>query len=475
MALFLDILFIAFFFGLCVGIHEFGHLLAGLWRGLVVERFSIGFGPKLWGFRRRGVEYIVSTLPFGGYVALPQLEPAEQHHDQAGNPIPPAKPLDRIITAFAGPFFNLLFGFFLALFVWWFGIYKPAPADRCEVFNVPATSAEYAAGLRPGDVILAVNGKGFKKGWQELAERIVLTPGDVTLHISRGGVEQDIFYRPAPNPDTEGLGFPFFEVREPVVVQKVMDGTPAAAAGLQTGDEIVTAGGAVVTGRPAFIKAVQASGGKSLALEIRRKDVAGLLPVTLTPRSVMDNGKAVYRIGTVLESPLVLTHPNPWQQFVDVMTRTRDTLRAWLTPGSRVQARHMSGPVGIAQGIYLTVHYGSFMDGLSFIVLITFSLAVFNLLPLPVLDGGHIFMALIEMVIRRRIPVRVAYWMQTGFAVLLISFMLYVTVFDIKRFGLIRRHLAKEDAAEAPAAPPPAAPAATPTATSASPAPAAPK
>jgi len=510
------LLFVVVFFSLCIFFHEFGHLLAALWRGLYIQRFSVGFGRKIWGVCYKDVEYIVSILPFGGYVALPQLDPTDEVQTIDGQPLPPASPLNRSLAAVAGPIANILFGFFLGLFIWWLGVYKPAPVDHCDVFSVPkvlpickdglqiddrivavagtavsATPAElgrilepgqgpvtlrvvrgqdtveveytplpnpeYEAGLRAGDRIVAVNGKGISRGWDDLSRAIVLTPGEVALQVVRDGREIVLRYRPAANPEVEGLGYPFFRVRAPIVVDKIIPGAPAERAGVLPRDWILAINGEPVLETGDVVAKVRQSRGAPMRLLLEREGRKMVIPaVAAEARDV--EGEVIYRIGIVFGAPVVLTHPNPWQQFVSVVSQVRATLRTLFARGSLVKAKHISGPVGILPMIYLKVKYGGFREGLSFIILITFSLAVFNLLPIPVLDGGHILYALIEMVTRRRIPARLAHGVQTAFAVLIITFMLYVTLYDVKRFAKFWRLLRprQTEATESSADKPPA-------------------
>ena len=124
------ILFTVFFFGFCIFIHEFGHLLAAVWQKLVVEKFSIGFGKKIWGFRKGGIEYVVSWLPFGGFVSIPQLDTAETTKTEDGRELPHGAPLARAVTAFAGPFFNMLFGLLLGIVIWVHGLPQDTPEDK---------------------------------------------------------------------------------------------------------------------------------------------------------------------------------------------------------------------------------------------------------------------------------------------------------------------------------------------------------
>ena len=397
------LLFIAFFFGLCIFVHELGHLLVALWRRLFVERFSVGFGRRIWGFRWRGVEYVISVLPFGGYVALPQLDPTDDPRDSQGTPLAQARPVDRMLTAVAGPLANVAFGFLLATVVWQVGIYRPAPATFCEVIRVPDDCPEYAAGLRPGDRITAVNGKGFSRGWAELSETIVLTPGEVTLDVQRGGKTVAVRYVPAPNDTVEDLGYPFFGVRVPTVIKRPRGGSPAQAAGLEPGDVVLELDGEPVADQGAFVKQIASSKGRELALVVER-DGSRVAISDLRARAQQVNGETVYRIGADLAAPSVLTYPSPWEQFVYVLTRTRDTVRLLFKRDSLVKPRHLSGPGGIALQIGMKVDLGGIREGLFFIVFLSFSLALLNILPIPVLDGGHIVFAAIEMVVRRRVP-----------------------------------------------------------------------
>lgn len=450
------VLFVVFFFGLCIFVHELGHLLVALWQKLYVQRFSVGFGRKIWGREYKGVEYIISILPFGGYVALPQLDPTDTPHSIDGQELPPGPAKARALTAFAGPLANVAFGFFLALFVWWIGIDKPAPAEFCDVVEVPETCAEYAAGLRAGDRIVAVGGETLSRGWEELANAVVLSTGDVALSIERGSDSLDIVYRPQPNPETEGLGYPFFRVQLPIVVRRTMSGSPAAQAGLQRGDRIMRVNGERLLTTIEFVERVKQSKGEPLTLLLSRGGTEVTI-ADLRAREEVVAGETVYRIGLEFGA-FVKTYPNPWEQFVGIFVRTRDTWHSLFSRGSLVKAKHMSGPVGILQIIWIKVA-GGFMEGLSFVILISFSLAFFNLLPIPVLDGGHILFAVVEILTRRKVPTRVAHASQTAFACLLIALMLYITWFDLKRsvrFWRLRKDAPVEETAAPPEPPPPA-------------------
>lgn len=527
------VLFVVVFFGLCIFIHELGHLLVALWRKLYVERFSVGFGKKLWGTTVNGVEYIISALPFGGYVALPQLDPSDEPKTSDGTPLPSGPPVSRALTAVAGPLANIVFGFFLGLFIWWFGTWEPIPSPECTVLSVPTVmplykdglkmkddilevngvkaespyleeivkdlpastepitltvkrkdeaepraityhpelNPEYEAGLRPGDRIVEVDGEPFALGAKQMLEQIVLATDTITLTVLRDGEQLPISYKPHANPLAEGLGYPFFEVQAPVALGEIAKGSPAERVGLKKGDVLLEVDNAQVENAGFFIDHVIASKGAPMTLKVKRfidnegKREPKLLTFTdLRAEPMTIKGDTEYRIGAGLDEPKELAYPNPWKQFVDVFSRTKRTLTSLFAPvvhkRTLVHPRHMSGPIGILQMILFKVFTDGYRGGLSFIILVTFSLAFFNLLPLPVLDGGHIVYSFIEIVFRRRLPTRFVYWLQTSFAVLLISFMAYVSFYDVRRAPRFLRFFFQKDteAVEESAQPPPEQP-----------------
>jgi regulator of sigma E protease len=450
------------FLGLCILVHEFGHLLVALWRGLHVERFSIGFGKKLWGFERKGVEYRVSMLPFGGYVALPQLEPTKTPTTEDGTPLPQAKPFDRILTALAGPVANILFGFLLGAVVWFVGVQRPETLSSFEVYSVEEDSPEYEAGLRPGDHILQVNGETVEGSWEGLMQDIALSKGQVELLLERGETKQKIAYMPAENPEFEGLGFPFFEVKTPVEILHVNPQSPADLAGLQKGDRILAVNGEPVQNTISFLLDMWNSKGEPVDITVRRGDQELVVSGIRGKETVLE-GKVRYLIGVLPGEPMVMKHLSPWWQFKNVLRTTGNTLGALFSSKSLVKPKHMSGPVGIIQMNYLTVRHRGWRQGLFFVVFVSFSLAIFNLLPFPVLDGGHIVFGLFEGLTPWRVPERVAYYIQATFAVALITLMLYVTFFDVRRLtrGLFdggEDNAAPPERTEEPASPPPASP-----------------
>lgn len=508
------VLFVLFFFGFCIFIHELGHFLAAKWRGLHIVAFSIGF-KKIWGKKINGVEYRIGWIPFGGYVDLPQIDSTGIPKDENGNELPKAKPLDRMIAAFAGPLFNVLFGFALACVIWIWGIPQDTPKMRSIVVGyIQENAPEYAAGLREGDKIIKVNGRNFYSTWGEFAREAIFSVGNIVLTVERDGKQFDVSYILKENPEvmaSEKIGYPFFRPRIPVKIYPLA-GSVAAKAGLKNDDEILSINGKNILNHEDFINLLRSDAGpvpmnitvlrdgvkqsienvKPLPIENDKGSYSmGVVfdnKIPLVAVNVLDdsgaslagvkkgdtfvsiNGKDIDIFRTLQESVLnsngeplkvrllrdgkeleltitpklykyydigvqfvTLNYPNPWEQFVSVIDMTAKTLRGIFSQESTIKTSHLSGPIGILRAIGISVYYGSFMHGINIIVMITFSLGLINLLPIPVLDGGHITIAALEGVFRRPMPAFIIQGLTYVFVVLLISFMVFVTFFDIRR------------------------------------------
>ena len=191
--------------GFCIFSHELGHFLAAKWRGLHIDAFSLGFRP-IWKKKVNGVEYRIGWLPFGGYVELPQVDATDATPKAAdGTELPRAKAIDRIITAVAGPLFNILSGLLIACFVWYVGMPQDTPKMReITVMEVEPGSPEYQAGLRPGDKIVKLNGEPFFSTWSNFVSKILFAIGKVDLEVIRDGKPVTVSYVPVDNPKAPG-------------------------------------------------------------------------------------------------------------------------------------------------------------------------------------------------------------------------------------------------------------------------------
>lgn len=428
-------------FNLLIVVHELGHFLAAKWRGLVVEKFAIWFGKPIWSKTIGGVEYRLGSIPAGGFVAIPQLAPmealeGETSHDKAA--LPPCKPIDKIIVAAAGPAFSFGLAFVMATIVWMVG--KPeSEFDSTRVGMVLADGPAAKAGLQVGDEILEVDGQRVQKflsGTDSVKWRVVRSEGETIPFLVRRGNETILLESGWTKPETAGWRRP--ALREvgvgpflPPGVGLIVPGSPADTAGLRPGDLIQAVNGDPVQSLDQVGPLVLGNRGKTLQLRVER----GAKLVELSLAVPEGTEEAVAASLGIEWGRRLFVHPTPWRQVTDAATSIFRMIGALTSPKSDVKAAHFSGPVGIMRLYYQVFEsdYG-WRLALSLSVLINVNLALLNLLPFPVLDGGHITLALIEAVRRKPMNIRVLEVVQTACALLLIGFMLYVTFFDVGDF-----------------------------------------
>ncbi len=428
-------------FNLLIIVHELGHFLAAKWRGLVVEKFAIWFGKPIWSKTINGVEYRLGSIPAGGFVAIPQLAPMEALEGDTQNDrasLPPIKPIDKIIVAAAGPLFSFGLAFAMACVVWVVGT-PESEFDSTRVGYVAEGAPAEAAGIQVGDEILKVDGhpvKKFLSGTDSIKWRIIRSEGETIPFTVRRDGEVITLDAGWTKPETEGWKRP--ALREvglgplmPPSVGFVVTNTPAAQAGLQTGDLITSINSTPITHLADLGDFVRDNHGKTLALKVERGseliDLQLQVPAPANAKTPVNLGIEWGRIHFV--------HPTPWTQVGDAATSIFRMVDALFSPKSDVKAAHFSGPVGIMRLYYRVFEsdYG-WRLALSLSVLINVNLAMLNLLPFPVLDGGHITLAIIEAIRKKPMNIRVLEIVQTACAMLLIGFMLYVTFFDVGDF-----------------------------------------
>jgi regulator of sigma E protease len=451
-------------FGASIFVHEWGHYWVARRRGLVVQEFAIGFGPRLFGWTdREGVTWSLRALPLGGFVKLPQMVTSEALEGAAAPGVPPASPWSRILVSFAGPVMNVVFAFAIGAIIWRVGL--PVALNHTFIGYVDPKSPEAASGIGEGDRVVSVGGRKVRN-WEDIQTTAILALTNVlAVEIAHADGRRGTY--PLTTEVSPGLGLKVLrlEPRDHPVISEVSPGSAAQAAGLKRGDEFRRFAGVGVVGHQQLIKLIQKRPQQPSEVEVLRG--GSNLVLTVTP--VFDATNQIGRIGVVLGSSAKATYtverpgPTPWAQVAGSVLRWRDTLRAILhRRQSGVGFDSMSGPVGIF-GMLAGELNVDFRRALAFLVMLNVNLALLNLLPLPVLDGGHILMALYELVTRRRVSLRFLEVTTTAFALVLLSFMLYVTFNDVtKRFGLLRSHLRQEavvEPAPVPATSPTPAPA----------------
>jgi regulator of sigma E protease len=425
-------------FGAAVFVHEYGHYWMALRRGLRIEGFSIGFGPKIVSWMRDGVEWSWRWIPAGGFVKLPQMVTSDALEGKAADPVeqlPAVSPRSKILVAFAGPFMNVLFGIAIAFFLWGVGI--PVPVNPPIIGYVDPGSPEAKFGIQPGDEILSVDGKPISS-WHDVQETTILARStNLAVVITRPGKFTNTYELTTVVSEALGLKILNLDPRDHPVIKRVQDGSAAEAAGLKAGDEILVFAQVPLHGADQFIKLIQKCPGETRDIVVKRDGQRTTLKVT--PR--LDSSAKVGRIGAEIGAgkPVYrIEHIPPWVQISTVVERTISTFSALAhSKQTGVGLKDLSGPPGILALLAAYVN-SDWRLALSFLVLLNINLAVINLFPMPVLDGGHIVMALVERLFGRPLPNRLVEYTTTAFAVLLISFMLYVSFNDVKRYSVFR-------------------------------------
>ncbi len=431
-------------FNLLIIVHELGHFWAARWRNLHVERFGIWFGKPLWERTFGGVKYSLGSIPAGGFVALPQMAPMEAlegESDMKHADLPKIKALDKIIVAFAGPLFSFGLAVLIAGVVWLIG----RPVSEQEVttvvgYVIPESPAEQA-GILAGDKILEVDGAPVTR-WSGIGDavkwQIVSSVGErVAVKVERGGEVLELNATPtrkdAKGWNRKSLRLLRMEPRQTPIVASVLPDMPAERAGIQENDVIEAVNGIRLFHPQSLNDYIQENPERDLTLAIRRDDQS--VEAVLRPEMTDYEGEKQAMIGVQWDSSgkIKLAYPGVWEQIHYSVMAMVNTFDALFTKKSDIGVQHLSGPVGIMR-IYYILFESDFGWRLAlwFSVLLNVNLAILNLLPIPVLDGGHIVMATIEGMLRREIPRWILETLQYACFLLVVGFILYVTFFDIQ-------------------------------------------
>lgn len=448
-------------FGGSIFVHELGHFLAARRRGVHVERFSIGFGPAIWSWDGRdGVEYRISWIPLGGYVLLPQLADlgAIEGESRADvQKLPPVGYVTKMIVFVAGAAFNVLFAFALACVVWVIGQPVSTGFSSTTVAEVMPTiktsegrevvSPAVKAGLQSGDVIVAVDGDKVDS-FNDIVEHLALSSGWSNGHrqtiftVRRSGNTIDIPIQPVIS-GAEKVRMVGFTTVAKLVVGRVAAGSSAAKAGLEPDDQIVSVDGKPTLTFPQLVDGLRAPGQKPLEVTVRRNGESRTVSL---PR--LSDSKEGGDWGIALKSEFAFAHPSPVQQVSDCIVKTFRTLWALVNPRSDIGISQLSGPIGIISN-FVDVSRAGLPFALWFTILVNVNLAILNLLPVPVLDGGQMLFATIARLRGRALPTSFIMATQSVFMVLLFAMIGYISFFvDIPR---IVRDSRAERAAEAAA------------------------
>lgn len=337
-------------FAIAILIHEFGHFIAAISLGLKVEAFSIGFGPAIWKKRIRGVEYRISSIPLGGYVSIPDVDPEGTKALEGASRIEAKKriaPWKELIVAVAGPAMNIVLAVFLAVLLSLIPSARFGETPSVVDVVLPGGAAE-KAGMLPGDKVVSINGKNVET-WTEMMVEVQISGGrETAIDVLRGGKKVSLSVTPKHNKVTGAY----------------------------------------------YIMAVSTNG----------CGAAGWMPNRNPVKQLAWDASSIFRV-----------------------------LKGLVTPKeARATAGAVGGPVMIAEGIYQSLKRSPW-DGVGFMRFLNVNLAVLNLLPIPVLDGGLILFSLIALIFRRRVPDAAVKVSSLVFMYLLMGLMGILIVKDVAR------------------------------------------
>ena len=429
-----------FVLGVLVFVHEAGHFVMARRMGVRVLCFSLGFGPKILKYRRGDTEYCVSAIPLGGYVKMAGESPDDPRSGRDDEFMSKTK-WQRFLILVMGPATNIIFAIVVMTVVLYQGaevpLYEQQPP---EIGTVVEESPAERAGIRPGDLVLQVAGRPVQT-WMDLQLAVLPHAGSELEFVIRGG---DGAQRTARlTPQAEGQ----FRLGEIGVlpqmhpqVRRVLPGEPAELAGIRVDDAILAVNGEPVENQGQLIAMINASAGVPLTLTIRRDDT--LVDTIVTPAARGDVGL----IGVTLsELEIRIIEPGPLEavrmsveqnyEWSGLIFRTLWGLLTRETPLTQ-----LVGPVGIAQLSGTAAQVG-WVTLFGLMAMISLNLGILNLLPIPVLDGGHIFIMALEGVSRREFSLRVKEAMLLAGFVVLMTLIVTVVYNDLVRIESIERLL----------------------------------
>jgi regulator of sigma E protease len=445
---FRDVIVLVLFFSFTIFVHELGHFLVAIKLGFIVDTFSIGFGPAIVKRKIKGVIYKIGWLPLGGYVALPQLDPTAmdtiqgasdlneeetkklQEELQRHKDMPESPPWKKIMVLLAGATGNVIFAIALAFF-----IYLSPAAITGDVgpvtLSVDADSQAYEMGIRTGDEVVTVNGTSVDAWYKVTIEAMAKGP-DASVSISVKSddtvtdYELDLIQNEHGFASVPGLK----ELVPPFRIKEVREGDSADKAGIKSGDIPREFNGVVVKSAVHFIDMVKESEGNECSVLIERN--GQLITMAVTPKYDAEEDRAL--IGVIMDFGGVLPwmhYRNPWDQVKADASMIFRVLKGLVTPSeSKQMAKGIGGPIKIIQALWLSMQI-SYLNALGFLRMLNINLAIMNLLPIPLLDGGHIMFSLWEGITRRKIHPKVVNVLVNVFGILLIGLMLLITCKDV--------------------------------------------
>jgi regulator of sigma E protease len=436
---------VAVVLGFMILIHEFGHYAVAKLLGVRVEQFAIGFGKRLFGIRRGETDYRINAIPLGGYVKMSGENPMDE---RTGDP---AEFLShprwhRFLIAIAGPAMNILLAIFLLTVVYMVHYEYPVFFDKPAVIEgISPDSPAAKAGLQLGDRIIQV--AGIKDPtWEQLQPQVWLSPNQpLNITIQRGSqiLQKTVVPQPVTTSDVGSAGW---YPESPVTVDQVEPNTPASRAGLENGDRIAALNGQPLLSIEAMIDQLQQTKTNPVNLTVIRNGQTLNFHLTPVLSKAEGAGEQKYRLG-FLNKPEMKVTTLPFAQALSLSLDQNKKYSLLILELAKkivqrkVSLRAVSGPIGIAQDAGYAAQQKGWTPLMELTAGISLNLGIFNLLPIPILDGGVILFLLIEALMRRDVSLRIKERVYQAAFVFLVLFAVMVIYNDLMKTlpGLVDR------------------------------------
>src|SRR5580698_7868205 len=405
------LLAVAVVLGFMILIHEFGHYAVAKLLGVRVEVFSIGFGKRLFGFRRGDTDYRIAAIPLGGYVKMSGENPMDERTNDPGEFLSHPR-WHRFLIAIAGPFMNIMLAIGLLTFVYMVHYEYPAVLDEPAVIGwvLPDTPAA-KAGIQIGDRIVRLDGIE-NPTWKQVDPKEALSPNqplDVTIERDGKSFDKTIV------PEAYGvnqMGSAGWIAKQPsVTVTELEPDMPAAKAGIRLGDEILTVGGKPIPAIEAMIEALKRTQGKPVEITVRRDGQEKTFTIQPVLADVPGQQEKRYRVGLgslpmkVSTLPLAAAFRKSIEQNKEGSLLILELVRKMLQ--GKISPKTIEGPIGISRAAGEAATEKGWTPLMALTAAISLNLGIFNLLPIPILDGGVILLLFVESIMRRDISLQI--------------------------------------------------------------------
>jgi regulator of sigma E protease len=416
--------------GVMILIHELGHYVAARLVGVKVETFSFGFGPRLVGLKRGETDFRISAVPFGGYVRMLGEQPGDQPTTDPRS-FQAKSRWQRALIVVAGPLMNIVLAIVIVTGLYMYGFPKEVTSSDPVISSLEPDSPAAKAGLQPGDKIVQLNNRKHPSWTDLLTQEALNANHPLRIVVDRNGRELNFAVTPRMDAK-QGVGVAGW--RGDVQIGQVVKGSPAEAAGLKPGDLLMKVNRQPVTSPSTVQQAVMQSRGKPVEVTVMRGGNAQELSVTPTATG---DSKMPWHIGIAFRMPVEIVKLGFGSAVREsVRLNVQNATLIFQVLGSiverRVSPKTLAGPIGMAKMSSEAAHEGP-SSFFGWMALVSLNLAIFNLLPIPILDGGTLLMLVVEMLMQREMSMQVKETVfKLGF-VFLMMIVVFVIYNDISR------------------------------------------